>query len=161
MSFNLRSASFISISLLTLTSCQREQTSTIDEIAKLENNESFINPRDSVVKNDQLNYIISYNMNGFEALVEYDIKFNDQSSTNGVVQKISGPFNTELESEKLKTRGSSRIENGGFIYNEASEYTYWVSGKIQFPETESIREDNKKALHVNVITNIERTISKK
>ena len=105
----------------------------------------------SGIRNNNLNYIILYNRDSFEALVEYDVKFDDNSSTNGVVQKISGSYNKLVQTEKLQQSGSQTTrESNNIVIDESHNFTFWVDGVIEPPLNEEAMEKNKKALRVNV-----------
>ena len=111
----------------------------------------------SGIRNNNLNYIILYNRDSFEALVEYDVKFDDNSSTNGVVQKISGSYNKLVQTEKLQLSGSQTTrESNNIVIDESHTLTYWVDGVIEPPLNKEAIEKNKKALRVNV--KIDKTI---
>jgi hypothetical protein len=112
--------------------------------------------------NSPLNYIILYNQDGFEALVEYDIQFDENTATNGVVQKISGPYNQLVQTEKLQLSGSvSMTEPNGLAVEEAHNYTYWIEGVIEYPKDEYAHYRNKKSLKIQVKTDKTKTVGKK
>ncbi|MFN9749249.1 MAG: hypothetical protein ACK541_08780 [Burkholderiales bacterium] len=115
-----------------------------------------------VIENNNLNYIILYNRDSFEALIEYDVKFDDNSSTNGVVQKISGSYNKLVQTDKLQVSGSQSIrESNNIVINESRSFTYWVDGVIEYPKNEETMNRNKKALKINVKIDKTITIQKK
>lgn len=116
----------------------------------------------SAIKNNNLNYIILYNRDSFEALVEYDVKFDDNSSTNGVVQKISGPYNKLVETDKLQSSGTrSTPDTNNLVIDESDNVTTWIDGVIENPINEEAMNKNKKALKINVKIDKTITIQKK
>lgn len=167
--------------LILLSSCTTVSPSeyTVHNISENENladvpatvsNSAAINPisveenlsNASRIKASYLNYIILYYKDGFEALVEYGIEFDENSAVSGVVQKISGSYNQLVQTEKVQNSGITSItQPNGFTVNESHHYTYWIEGVIEFPSDDYAQYRNQKALKIHLKVDKTKTVGKK
>jgi hypothetical protein len=171
----------LALMLILLSSCTTVSPSeyTVHNISENENladvpatvsNSAAINPisveenlsNASRTKASYLNYIILYYKDGFEALVEYGIEFDENSAVSGVVQKISGSYNQLVQTEKVQNSGITSItQPNGFTVNESHHYTYWIEGVIEDPSDDYAQYRNQKALKIHLKVDKTKTVGKK
>ncbi|MFN7477833.1 MAG: hypothetical protein ACK5RH_07665 [Burkholderiales bacterium] len=143
------------------------QNEDLAEVPASVSNSAAINPisvlfNTSRIKASNLNYIILYYKDGFEALVEYGIEFDENSAVSGVVQKISGSYNQLVQTEKLQNSGITSItQPNGFTVNESHHYTYWIEGVIEDPSDDYAQYRNQKALKIHLKVDKTKTVGKK
>lgn len=112
-------------------------------------------PTGSSLKATSLSYLINYGVDTYDLVANFDVLFMPgNSSTNGCTAHIQGRYGELVKSDELTLNGNEQGTVGG-RYNRSitSKLKYYITGVISRPDTEEIRESNKRALYLHVEEN--------
>ena len=104
------------------------------------------------LKSTSLTYLINYGVDSYDVVASFDVRFTSgTSSTNGCTAHIQGRYGEQVKSNEiiLKSRESG-ISRGQLTQSTVSTRKYYLTGVINRPDTEEIRQRNKRALSLHV-----------
>jgi hypothetical protein len=109
----------------------------------------------AALKSTSLEYLIDYGPDSYDLTANFDVLFlSKESSTNGCTAHIHGKYGELVKSNELNLRGNSEgVRVGEFTQNQKWNWRYYLTGMINRPDTEAIRERNKRALSIHVEEN--------
>lgn len=107
------------------------------------------------LKSTALDYKINYRPDSYDVVATYDILFfPGKSSTNGATTYIHGKYGEVVKSEEGYLRGTEYSRNSGSLVGAVtSNIKFYITGVINEPTTEEIRQQNNRALSIHVEEN--------
>jgi hypothetical protein len=106
----------------------------------------------AALKSTSLEYLIDYGPDSYDLTANFDVLFlPKESSTNGCTAYIHGKYGELVKSNELSLRGHSEgVRVGEFNQSQKWNLRYYLTGVINRPDTEAIRERNNRALSIHV-----------
>lgn len=104
------------------------------------------------LQSTSLTYLIDYGVDTYDVVASFDVRFiSGTSSTNGCTAHIRGRYGEPVKSNEIILNGrDSGINRGQLTQSTVSTRKYYLAGVINRPDTEEVRQRNKRALSLHV-----------